>query len=480
MKETEDSEKIKAPPGFDRFLRLGMLIESDTKTLMVRLLHLIRGNGIYKMIPSRENRENYQEFISAVHDGWKLAQKLIAIEVCKNLSEISLLEAQKSDFHIRKDSVEKSNTIEKIKKLSLENNMLRRFVDSIVWHMLFDEQSTIRRLPMKKHGDNLSIKNIEDIQEVIDQYNECPMTIAIMADLTTFVHHGDIALKSIQGTSFVEVKSGSKSKVLLDVMEHSEGLGCKLAETILTKDFTRSEKQQYKRTKNQADRAKNLSSTLKTNEGYDQLTGRKVKITETKCEIKYYNKELLDCRKRLEENGTYAISVIDSCLYIGMYKEPEFAYVGFSSWMSMLKCSNPIYNLTDSFFDALARPLPSLNMPTEFIEEIINGKIIVMGCLNTRGFFELSRRLYPNMITLARPPQNADIGAMRVDGKAMAMAMSDQGIQGYLGDGLMNRMRFDLQSPRSILENQYATTNKYYYIPVHHQASDDLAEESIG
>ena len=46
MKETEDSEKIKAPPGFDRFLRLGMLIESDTKTLMVRLLHLIRGNGM--------------------------------------------------------------------------------------------------------------------------------------------------------------------------------------------------------------------------------------------------------------------------------------------------------------------------------------------------------------------------------------------------------------------------------------------------
>ncbi|MNC68929.1 hypothetical protein D3C75_1195730 [compost metagenome] len=84
------------------------------------------------------------------------------------------------------------------------------------------------------------------------------------------------------------------------------------------------------------------------------------------------------------------------------------------------------------------------------------------------------------MITLARPPKNADIGAMHVDGKAMSMSMSDQGIQGYLGNGLMNRMRFDLQSPRSILENQYATTNKYYYIPVHHQTSDDLAEESIG
>lgn len=479
MKETEDNEKIKAPPGFERFLRLGMRIDSDTRALMVRLLHLIRGNGIYKMIPSRENRENYQEFITAVHDGWKLAQKLIVIEVCKNLSEISSLEAQKSDFHKIKDSAGKSKTIEKINRVSLENNMLRRFADSIVWHMLFDEQSTIRRLPMNKHGDNLSIKNIEDIQEVIDQYNECPMTIAIMADLTTFVHHGDIALRNAQGTSFIEIKSGSKSKVLLDIMERSEGLGCKLAETILTKGFTRSEKQQYKRTKNQADRARNLSSTLRTNQGYDQLTGRKVTITETKCDIKYYNDELLNCRKRLEENGTYAISIIDSCLYIGMYKEPEFAYVGFSSWMSILKCSNPVYNLTDSFFDALARPLPSLNMPTEFIEEIITGKIIVMGCLSTKGFHELSQKLYPSMITLARPPNNADIGAMHVDGKAMAMSMSDQGIQGFLGDGLLNRMRFDLQTPRSILENQYATTQKYYYIPEPQQTSDDLAEESF-
>ncbi|MGV6393652.1 hypothetical protein ACTUVN_002349 [Pseudomonas caspiana] len=480
MKEIEDSEKLKAPPGFERFLRLGMLLESDTKALMIRLLHLIRGNGIYKMIPSSENHENYLEFIAAVHDGWKLAQKLIVIEVCRNLSEISSLEAQKSDFHIRKNSVEKSKAIQKIKKLNLENNMLRRFVDSIVWNMLFDEHSTIRRLPIKKHGDNLSITNIEDIQEVIDQYNECPMTIAIMTDLTTFVHHGDIALRNSEGTSFIEVKSGSKSKVLLGIMEHSETLGCKLVEKILTKDFTRSERQQYKRTKNQAYRAKNLSSTLNTNEGYDQLTGRKVKITETKCDIKYYNDELLECWKKLEENGTYAISVIDSCLYVGIYKEPEFAYAGFSSWMSILECSNPIYNLTDSFFNALARPLPSLYMPTEFIEEIITGKIIVMGCLNTRGFYELSQKLYPSMITLARPPINSYIREMNVDGKAMTITTSDQGVQGHLGDGLMNRMRFDLQSPRSILENQYATTNKYYYIPVHHQISDDLAEEPIG
>jgi len=157
---------------------------------MIRLLHLIRGNGIYKMIPSSENRENYPEFIAAVHDGWKLAQKFIVVEVCKNLSEISSLEAQKSDFHVKKESVEKSRTIEKLKKLKLENTMLRRFAGSIVWYMLFDEQSTIRRLPISKHGDNLSIKNIEDIQEAIDHYNECRMTIAVMADLTTFVHHG--------------------------------------------------------------------------------------------------------------------------------------------------------------------------------------------------------------------------------------------------------------------------------------------------
>ncbi|WP_145128076.1 hypothetical protein [Pseudomonas sp. URMO17WK12:I11] len=476
MKETEDSEKVEAPPGFERFLRLGMLIESDTKALMVRLLHLIRGNGIYKMIPSRENRESYQEFVAAVHDGWKLAQKLIVIKVCKNLSQISSLEAQKNELHIKKDSIGKSKKLEEIKRLNLENNMLRRFVDSIVWNMLFDEQSTIRRLPMNKHGDNLSVKNIEDIQEVIDQYNECPMTIAVMADLTTFVHHGDVALRNSQGTSFIEVKSGSKSKELLHVMESSERLDCILAETILTKDFTKSEKQQYKRIKKQADRARNLSSTLKLNEGYDQLTGRKVTIKEVKCDIKYYNDELLGCRKRLEDNGKYAISVIDSCLYIGMYKKPESAYLGFSSWMNVLKCSNPIYNLTDSFFDALARPLPSLNMPTEFLEEIITGKIIVMGCLNTNDFYELSRKLYPSMITLKRPSNKADMGEMHVGGEAMAMAMGDQGIQGYLGDGLLNRIRFDLQTPSSILEHQYATTNKYYYIPLPQQKLSDLAE----
>lgn len=467
MKASQSSERMEAPPGFERFARLGVMVSNDARALMIRLLHLIRGHGIYKVRPSKENRENYTDFIIAVHDGWKLAQNLIAEQIISNLTMISALETQKIEYHKSKETIEKERVVEHIKRLNLENRIFRKYIDSIVWHMLFDEQSTIRRLPINKDIDNLSVKNIEDIQEITNKYNECPLNVAIMSDLTTFVHHGDIVLRSTSGIAFIEVKSGTKSKFILETMTQSEELDCKLAESILTRGFTKHEKHQYSRTKNQAQRGRNLSSTLKTNEGHDQLSGLKVKLQETQCDIQYYNDELLECRKRLEENGTYAINVIDGCLYIGMYKNPEKAYVAFSSWMKIIDCKNPIYNLTDSFFDALSRPLPSLYMPTEFVEEVMNGDIIVMGCLDTEKFFELSQKLYPSMLTLAPPPPHAKLGTMRVANKVIAISMTDtdSGGLGFLGDGLESRIKFDLQKPQNILKNQYATTKKYYYLP---------------
>ena len=234
---------------------------------------------------------------------------------------------------------------------------------------------------------------------------------------------------------------------------------------MLTRTFDDKDKQQFRRTKNQIERNENLSSTLKNNSGKDSLTGLNLKIEETKVTPKFYVKALMDCRKRLEENGNYAISVVDNCLYIGMYKTVEMAYVGFSSWMSMNECTSKIYNLTDSFYDALARPLTSLDMPTEFVIEILQGDVIMVACLDIKKFYELSKTIYPSMITLTVPPKKVGLDEMHINGKALTMPMGNDDAVGYLGGGLITRIAFDLQKPSSVLQMQYAKSNHYYYIP---------------
>ncbi|MHA6136680.1 hypothetical protein ACX3YC_04305 [Pseudomonas mohnii] len=455
---------IQPPPGIERFIRLGKRIGDDSRELAVKLIHLIRGYGIYKMTPSMDDKSNHVPFLSAVHDGWKLAQNLVADKLIENLTKLEELEQAKKEYHRQHLKNKKDETISKIKTLKLENLIFRRFIDSIVWAMLYNEHSTIRRLPMNKSGDNLSIKNIEDARSTVDELNNCPLTIAIISDITTFVHHGDIVVKSPSGITFVELKSGEKGKAITRTAETIQELNCAIASEILTRNFNTKDKNQYTRTQNQLERGKNLSNTLRTGIGNDPFTGLKLKIGESKVKLDFYSDELVLCRKRLEENGSWALSVIDNCLYVGMYKQLEFAYPAFTLWMQGIECKSQIYNITDSFYDALSRPLPSLEMPTDFILEILNGDIIMVACLNIEEFYALSQTMYPNMLTLTKPPNLIGLEEMLINGKALTMTIGDGLGKGYLADGLITRMAYDLQTPSSILKMKYASSDRYYYL----------------
>lgn len=461
-KQTSDTE---LPTGIDRFLSIGLMIREDSKELLLRLIHLIRGHGIYKIRPSKDNKANYVPFVSAVHDGWKLAQNLITEKLVANLQQIESLEKEKQQFHKLHLKSEKDITVNLLKKLKLENLIFRRFIDSIVWSILDNEHSTIRRLPLKNIGDNLSVKNIVDARSTVDDYNKCPLTIAIISDITTFVHHGDIIRRSPSGVAFIELKSGTKGTSISRTANIIQELNCAIANEILTRDFNLKDKKQYTRTRNQIIRNENLANTLQTNAGIDAFSGLRVRIGESPVKLKFYSDELLECRKQLEKNGNFATTVIDDCLYVGMYKTLESAYIGFSSWMSVIECKSEIYNLTDSFFDPLSRPLPSLDMPTEFITEILNGDIIMVACLDITEFFKFSQKTYPNMITLKTPSNKINVGQMRVKGQALTMSLGDELGVGYLGDGLITRMAYDLQKPSSILKMHYAGSNHYYYLP---------------
>jgi len=464
MKKNVQKNGLEAPPGIEKFFRIGLLIGVESRDLAVKLLHLIRGYGIYKIKPSISDKSNYIDFLEAVHDGWKLAQNLIADKLICNLNEIEDLEKSKKQYHQQRLPIKKSETISKIRKLKLENLIFRRFIDSIVWGMLDNEHSTIRRLPIKKSGDNLSIKNIEDARYTVDEYNKAPLTIAIISDMTTFVHHGDIIARTKTGIKFIELKSGKKGLAITRTAEAANHLKCAIANEILTKRMNTTDKNQFTRIKNQIERGDNLSSTLKNNIGTDHLTGLKIQIGESKVEIKYYDKELIECRRKLEENGKYGISVIDDCLYIGMYKTSDAAYMGFTGWMQVIECKSKIYNITDSFYDPLSRPLPSLYMPTEFVIEIMKGEIIMIACLDIQAFYKLSQTIYPNMVRLTTPSNRVGLEEMLIKGKALTMKFADDLGNGYLGDGLITRMAFDLQTPSSILKMQYAHSDHYYYL----------------
>lgn len=426
-------------------------MDSEFITLTIELLFLLRKYGI-ESVGLDFARNNIKEFMSAVHTGWKKAQSIIFFEVSFRLDEISLLEKQSKDLHRQKKSEEKMACIKKMEIKKYEIKVLRRFIDSMVWVLLDNEHSTIRRLPLPDN-DNLSKEAISDSMIAAEGFNINPACIAIISDLTTFVHAGDLVIFEIgKGLTLAEVKSGKKNielsraaKLSVETKEHNFDIK-------YTKDFNKKDLDHYNRAKKQWERLLGISETIKNGTGYDYYHKTQVDIDDENYIPDFFNKSIVDRWLELKSGENWSIDVIDDCVYIGAYKEAGVGFVGFNSWMDGTDFKGRVFNLSDSMQYYFNQPLFNLNLPDELIEDVIcNGLIIVLS-LDYKKFMEFGNKKYPGLLHLAPPPKKGkDSGDYFMIGNEALFSKKD-GMQIFIGTGMESRIIFDLQTPSSVVE----------------------------
>lgn len=424
------------------------------------LLYLIRRQGIDRVGEKNALKER-EVFLSAVHDGWKAAQKTIAFEIILRLDEISTLESQKKEARINKEKDKASLLVSKIKKLNLEIQILRRFIDTIVWTMYGFEHSTIRRLPLPDGNDNLSKKNIIDSMIAADQMNIDPLTVAITSDLTTFVHAGDIVkYNMLEGVSLVEVKTGEKNISFSHAAQFSVESKCPYFDENFTKDFDEKDKKHYERTKKQWERLSDITSTLNTGEGFDHYHKTKVRIIDNNFTPAFYTEKLVNSWRKLNLGKNWDIHVVDECLFIGAYKKSEMGFVGFNSWMKISNINGIVHNISDTIHNIFAQPLFCLNIPDMMIEEIISGELIIVLCIDYEKFKSLGDKKYPNLFSLTRLKGEKISSADCVMIKNKALYTTTDGQINYVGTGLISRIVFDFQLPSNIIDWIYKTSDQ--------------------
>lgn len=193
------------------FVRVGFYLTDEFKELSEELMPLLREHGRTK-VPLESDRSNIHAYMSAVHEGWKNAQNLVLDRLIHNFYDLELLNEDKVKFHKLKDRAQKSECIRLIELIALENLILRRYIDAIVWAVLDCEHSSIRRLPMRGGVDNLNLKSLIYIREALLPMNKDPLVIAIASDLTTFIHSGDVIRRRVGGgVEILELKKGEKN-----------------------------------------------------------------------------------------------------------------------------------------------------------------------------------------------------------------------------------------------------------------------------
>jgi len=358
--------------------------------------------------------------------------------------------------HAEKDYKAKQACILDENRTGTEITILRRCIDSLVWTMLGNEHSSIRRLPLNGSPDNLSERNILDSKSASDDINSDPLAFAVITDMTTFVHTGDLlALIPGRGISLIELKSGKKNIEFTEAAEFSVRSECPHFDEAFTKNFDKKDIHHYQRAKRQVLRAKNVVEAIKTGKGFDNFHQTEVRIQDRNFIPDFYSDRLVELWHKIYNGNNWAIEEINNCLYIGAYSRSDMGFVGFSTWMDGCKISGTVFNILDSFSDPLSRPFFSLNLPDKLLLDIIENKLIVVMCLDYKLFVEYANKKHPNLYFYTDFPSlmTRTEDMMSVGGKGIGSYI-DSNIS-YLGKGYESRIIFDQHYPASLVDWGY-------------------------
>lgn len=295
---------------------------------------------------------------------------------------------KKKEHHRNKDKEKKEKCIDEINLKKFEILILRRCIDSIIWSILDEEHSSLRRLPINAGNDNLSEDNIIDSMVAADLINQDKHAVAIVSDMSTFVHVGDlVTFNPLDGFQLVEVKTGEKNNELYKAAEFSVISECPHFEENFINNMPDNDVKQFNRIKRQIIRGMNVLEAINTGEGFDNLHQSKVKIDEIDHPSEFYTHRLVKMWEIIRGGKNWAIDTIDECLFLGMYRDSEMGFVAFNGWMDSLGIKSPVVNINDSFFDPLSRPFMSLHLPTEMLSDLMSGQIIIVMCFDNELFF---------------------------------------------------------------------------------------------
>lgn len=105
-----------------------------------------------------------------------------------------------------------------------------------------------------------------------DLINQDKHVVAIVSDMSTFVHVGDlVTFNPLDGFQFVEIKTGEKNNEVYEAAEFSVISECPHFEENFINNMSGNDVKQFKRIKRQIVRRMNVLEAINNGEGFDNL-----------------------------------------------------------------------------------------------------------------------------------------------------------------------------------------------------------------
>ena len=442
----------------------------DFNNFIVELMKLVCRHGIDIHVPDRDNHLSMQYFRNKVHEGWKKAQDMACGELLKYLDEKSQILAKIKERNRNKQKEAAKSLKDAMAVIDSRIRRIQYVFNTIPWTIFGMQDYVVRRFYRGESQNNISRKSLGELYEVSDEFNRRESDVAIMCDLTTFMHVGDLLIVgTVDGKdriSLAEVKQGKKNSEMLNILRSYDESGCDRFLHHATRDFDESDRKQFIRILNQKAAMAQVQETLETDKGVDLSTGQPIRLSgDGKYVPSTYCEKINEAYETLNQDQEWAIGDVDGCLFFGMYKGkmlPAGRFM-FDSWMDISEIKGPIVSYASSFYTDTARPILTQPISGDLIDDLLTGKIVIYICVDfSKLVHECSKVGVP--ARLASKKDSAKMYAksqqgVMYDGQMITVG-SDDGAM-FLGGGAFHRMVYNFNMPIDLLRTFAADAAKF-------------------
>jgi len=417
--------------------------------------------------PDTWDKSTLDKFHVACHDGFKAAQKLIITEIQKYQTLLRNITVELKELRRQRNKKEEKETLLKIQIIERRLHNFSHMADGIAWQILGGQIHLARRLHIQEKSPKfLDSSNLSHAVAVADELNKNPNDFALISDLTSFVQIGDLLVRHGKITTVMELKEGKVNDLIREFIDSIDKTDKKITDEELKEKFDENTVRQIRRVKRQQERANLAIDVMNNDKGTDPVSGKGIFVGTPSIKTEYYHEELKNLYEDLQ-NKIWAYTVVDTCIHIGMYRDEGLMMAAFTIPF-ILKEQTKNFIVVDwvSITENLSEPLFGKPFPTEFIIDILTGKVKVIIGINvdalieTFNTFGLKTRWLTEKETAKRKQNAVREGMVVVNKKGIALTLpGTQEVTVY--GGTLSKIIYDSIKPSNIALSFLSSDIKY-------------------
>jgi len=399
------------------------------------------------------------KFFTACHDGFKIAQRLLIIEIKKYQSLLRETTSQLKEFRRQRDKENEKITDTKIKIIEQRLHNFSHIADGIAWQLIGGQIHIARRFHIQeKSSKYLDSSNIEHAIQTAEEINKNPNDFALISDLTSFVQIGDLLVRHDKIIGIMELKEGKINDQIKEFLDNLENAGKTVSDNELKEKFDDKTIKQLKRMQRQQERAVKATDVINNDKGIDPVSGGNIVVSTPTVFTEYYHEELSKLQDDLK-NKIWAYTCLETCLHIGMYRDEGIVMAGFAI-EEILKEQTANYIIIDwlAITHNLSEPLFGKPFSPEFIIDVLTGKIkIIIGLdldalIYTFNVFGLESRWLTEKETAKIKQRAIREGMVIINKRGIAVTLPDQK-EVIISGGTISKILYDSIKPTSIAKS---------------------------